>query len=149
MRLDKYVVEGESKRLSVGLILTDGEIFLGALPTGRKEYDLPKGLKDSGESNIDAVIREVEEEVGVDISRYRSKLQPAGRFSYLPGKDLFVYVLKLDKLPSTSSMKCSSTFDLYDRQVPEIKAYKYFSFDDLTLFKREMIDIIEAVREMI
>jgi len=149
MRLDKFVIGEEAKRLSVGLILTDGDVFLGALPTGRKVYDLPKGLKDSGESNIDAVIREVEEEVGIDISRYRSKLQPAGRFSYLPGKDLFVYVLKLDKLPSISSMRCSSTFNLYGRQVPEIKAYKYFSFDDLTIFKREMADIIEAARKMI
>lgn len=149
MRLDKFVTEEDVKRLSVGLILTDGEVFLAALPTGRKAYDLPKGLKNSGESNIDAVIREVEEEVGIDISRYRSKLQSVGRFSYLPGKDLFIYVLKLDKLPSTSSMKCSSTFNLYGRQVPEIAGYKYISFDNLSYFKRELADIIESVREMI
>jgi len=137
--------EFELKELSVGLVLTDGVKFLGVRPTGQSFYDMPKGLQERGETLKDTVIREVEEETGLNISRYRSALSDQGRFKYRITKDIHVFLLLLPQLPSTSSMRCSSTFEMYGRKIPEVNGYKYFEWGDLSMFIPKMQSILKEV----
>jgi len=147
MKFDEYL---DKKKLSVGLILTDGTVFLSVEitgPTGQR--DIPKGQVESGDSLVDTLVREIQEEVGIDIGRYRSKLQDMGQFKYMKHKDIHVYVLVLDELPPENRMKCTSTFKLYGRDYPEVRNHKYIGFDDLNLFNRPMAKIIKTVGDKI
>jgi len=135
----------ELKELSVGLVLTDGVRFLGVRPTGQTFYDMPKGMQNQGETLKDTVIREVKEETGFDISKYRSALSDQGRFKYRITKDLHVFLLMLPQLPPTSSMRCTSTFEMYGRKIPEVNGYKYFDWDDLSMFIPKMQSILKEV----
>jgi 8-oxo-dGTP pyrophosphatase MutT (NUDIX family) len=135
------------KKLSVGLILTDGTVFLSVEITGRSGMrDIPKGEVDKGESLKDALIREIKEECNISISKYRSQLQDMGQFEYMSHKDVHVFVLKTDDLPPASNMKCTSTFKLYGRDIPEVRNHRYVKFNELHLFNKYMANIINTVR---
>lgn len=131
-------------KLSCALLLTNGNIFLAVIPTGGTMYDLPKGLHDIGESIIETVIREVEEETGFNISKYKNQLEYMGRYKYTGEKDIGVFLLKIDKLPLISGMKCSSLFGV--SKLPEVSGYRYISFDDLEKFRPQMVKIIRDIK---
>lgn len=133
------------KKLSVALFLTDGHVFLAVTPTGSEHYDLPKGTNAVGESLKDTLVREIEEETGLDISKYKSQLEGVGRFAYRPDKEIYIYYLKLDKLPPTSTMKCTSMFDFKGSRLPEVDGYFYVPYDNLHNFLPEMRRIIQSV----
>lgn len=150
MSLRSYMTEEfELMGLSVGLILTNGVEFLGVRPTGQTFYDLPKGMRDEGENLKDTVLREVKEETGLNLYKYRAALSDQGRFHYRINKDVHVFILLLPELPSVSEMKCVSTFELYGRRIPEVNGYKYFSFDDLSAFIPKMQRIIREATKVL
>lgn len=134
------------KKLSVGLILTDGKVLLAVQPTGHDIYDIPKGEVDPGEALIQTLVREIKEETGFNISKYTNKLLDMGQFLYMSHKDVHVYVLILEDLPPAERMKCTSTFKIYGRDIPEVKNHRYVSFDDLHIFNPHMARIIYKVR---
>jgi 8-oxo-dGTP pyrophosphatase MutT (NUDIX family) len=134
------------KKLSVGLILTDGEVLLAVQPTGHDIYDIPKGEVDPGEALIQTLVREIREETGFNISKYTNRLLDMGQFLYMSHKDVHVYVLILDDLPPAEKMRCVSTFKIYGRDIPEVKNHRYVSFDDLHIFNPHMARIIHKVR---
>lgn len=148
MKFNKYIEQ--DKKLSVGLILTDGVSFLSVEITGRSgQRDIPKGEVESGDGLVETLVREIQEECNIDIGKHRSKLQDMGLFQYMSHKDVHVFVLMLDELPPASNMKCTSTFKLYGRDIPEVKGHKYISFDDLRNFNVPMARIIKTVGERI
>lgn len=143
MEFNKYI--NKDKVLSVGLVLTDGSVFLSVEITGRGVRDIPKGEVEPGDGLIETLIREIQEEVGIDISKHRSQLQDMGKFEYMNHKDVHVFMLKLDKLPPVSSMRCVSTFKLYGRDIPEVKNHRYVGFDELHLFNKYMARILKTI----
>ncbi len=142
MDFKNYIGE---KKLSVGLILTDGTVFLAVNPTGRRIYDIPKGEVDRGESLKQTLIREMEEELSVNISKWSNRLIDMGQFEYMSHKDVHVFVLILNDLPPASNMKCTSMFMLNGRPTPEVIRHRYVSFDDLDIFNPYMKKIIKSV----
>jgi 8-oxo-dGTP pyrophosphatase MutT (NUDIX family) len=134
----------EAKIVSCGLVLTDGEVFLAVHPTLKNYWEIPKGVHEGG-SPIDTMLREVAEEVGISLSKYKSEIQYKGKYKYLKHKDLMVYVLKIKELPMTSMMKCSSTFSYKDRKFLEVDDYKYLKLNDLSEFRPEMARIIRDI----
>lgn len=146
MKLNQSMNE---KILSVALLLTDGNVFLAVNPLGHHIYDLPKGQVEKGDTLIETLIREIKEEVGIDISRYTSQLIDMGKFNYMQYKDIYVYVLILKDLPPTSKMKCTSMFKMYGREVPEVKDHRYITFKDLGIFNIQMSAIIKRVYKRI
>lgn len=137
------------KKLSVGLILTDGQVFLAVNPTGHRIYDIPKGEVEAGDGLKQTLIREMKEELGVNISKWSNLLIDMGQFDYMVHKDVHVFVLILDDLPPASNMKCTSMFMLNGRLAPEVIRHRYFSFDDLGKFNPYMTRIIQQVYKRI
>ena len=80
------------KFLSCGVIVrrVSGELLL-CHATGRNYWDIPKGLRDPGESSVNAALRELREETGLLLQP--EQLQDLGVHRYLPGKDLQLFVL--------------------------------------------------------
>jgi 8-oxo-dGTP pyrophosphatase MutT (NUDIX family) len=137
---------GMKKKLSCGLILTDGTQFLSAKPTGGNNRDIPKGMREKGESRLDTVIREVMEETNYDISSYRAQIQPVGEFPYTPEKDIYIFLLKVILLPAPESFKCESMYFDGKKYKPEVGNFKYVTLKQIDRFKKPMqIAIVKAM----
>lgn len=69
-------------------------------------------------------------------------------FAFRPTKDLHLYLLKVDKLPEVSTLKCHSffTWEQTGEQVPEMVGYKYFKINEIEHhFMRHLGKIIKNV----
>lgn len=119
------------KVISCGIIiLNDNHEMLACHITGNTRptsWDIPKGHldeKDLGatdeESYKNCAARELVEETGIQLSKDElDSLQYLGKFNFMPSKDLVLFkLIKNDVNPATC--KCTSMFELYGRQRPEI-----------------------------
>jgi len=136
------------KKLSAGMILTDGEKFLGCHSTGNWFYDLPKGEVGPEEDSQETCIREVKEETGLVIPV--AQLVDLGIFDYNPKKNLHLFLWKVDELPAMAKMSCSSYFihPYTKKEILEVDGYKYIAFgeqaDDMT---KNMVKVIGQVEK--
>ena len=99
----------DKKTLSAGVILTDGASLLLCHVTGANYHDLPKGKVDPGENELQAAVRELQEETGLVVEP--GKLEPLGRFAYKKTKDLSLWLHRVDTMPDPSTLVCHSRFD--------------------------------------
>lgn len=137
------------KKVSAGLILTDKQYFLGCHSTGNNFYDIPKGSIESGETPIEACIREVKEETGLDVSK--ENLIDLGMFDYNFEKNLHLFLLISDNLPDLNYLNCTSYFfnPKIKKHLPEIDYYRYVPFSNKKQFvtenMRRVITKIESI----
>lgn len=87
-------------------------------PTFGSDPDLPGGTVEDGESALDAMIREVQEEAGIDIKRHDAKEIYSGTDYSTHGTHYTLFMVNLDKKPE---VKLSW----------EHSAYQWVSFDEL------------------
>jgi len=99
-----------AKRISCGIVVTDGERILLGHATRSPRWDIPKGLAEPGESLAAAALRELAEETGLEAQE--SELQPLGVHAYLRDKDLALFEWAPEVMPSVDSLVCRSTFVL-------------------------------------
>jgi len=136
----------DGKEISAGIILTDGSHILACLPYGRqaghRQFDLPKGHIEKGEAPAEAAVREMREETGVH--QEQEWLTDLGQYPYTPRKHLHLFASFPDALPAVDTLKCTSTFEIKGRQVPEITAYKWVPIDDLRWFFPRLEPVIAA-----
>lgn len=127
----------KKKELSVGTIMTDGISILACQPFSRRptprNYDLPKGHWEEGETPLETAIREMEEETGFYIT-HPDQMIDLGQFDYLPTKDLHLFLYSIDALPEPATLKCSTSFEHKGKQVPEVIGYRHVDVDDLQWF---------------
>lgn len=123
------------KKLSAGVILTDGRQLLALHPWGNKgKLDIPKGEVDEGERVLDGAIRELGEEAGILANP--SMVKSLGVFSYTREKDLALFIWKMRRLPPVRAMKCTSYFETtWGQRVPEVIAFEHVDFDDDRFYK--------------
>jgi 8-oxo-dGTP pyrophosphatase MutT (NUDIX family) len=150
MKLRDFIT-GNKKKESAAVIFTDGEKFLATISSINRRIGLPKGLKDKGESDKQAAVREFYEETGHQISQ--ANLKKLGKFTYSKEKDIIVFLYKVDSLPPLKSFKCLSYFDpsLHYKginkstSVPEIESYRYISIDNYRILRKNYHKMLKRV----
>lgn len=121
-------------KTSCGVIILNeyNELFMGH-STGNKFYDIPKGLLDEGENELDCALRECMEETSIDLSH--KKLEVIGLCPYNKEKSLYLYVVSIKKEEiNLENLVCNSFFeDFYSKKMkPEVDEFKWISLEELT-----------------
>src|SRR5574344_1149042 len=145
--------------VSSALILTDGKVVLIEIATGRTfgqyKCDLTKGHIEAGETSIDAIIREMKEETGLNIENERSSIIDLGKYFYTPSKDISLHMLYVEQLPSLDKYHCDSCFKTASGGLlPEVKDYKYVKLETLRQYLYKgftpiIDDVLPRVQEII
>ncbi len=119
--------------LSCGVLVVNahGELLLCHV-THTAKWDIPKGMRDPGESALDAAIRELREEAGVGFARER--FEDLGEFAYRPDKRLHLFrVAAGDELGTLEQLVCTSFFahHVTGKQTPEADGYRFAGRDEV------------------
>ena len=119
--------------VSCGTLVIDsaGRILLCHV-TGTRNWDIPKGLQDPGETTLQAARRELMEETGLafDEGLYRD----LGSFTYRSDKRLHLYKVEVgDALCSLDHLQCTSHFPHHvtGKPTPEADAFTWATRDDV------------------
>ena len=124
-------------KVSCAIIISDRFSILGGRgpgkPDAKHQYDLAgKGCAEPGESHLDAAVRELREETGISLPKEAvAEVKDLGQWAYIPGKDLHIFTLLVDRLPAIDSLFCESTFESYGREMPELAAYREIPIAEL------------------
>lgn len=137
------------KELSCGLMIDLGGKFVCCHSTGKKwqpaTYDIPKGHLESGEDPLETAIRECREETGIDYSdRNKTEFVDLGKFKYTSNKDLHLfYIVDDGRISDVKKLKCTSYFERFNRQWPEVDGYSTFTRDYTDLLFKSLQKVVE------
>jgi len=136
-----------TRRISAGVLITDGRRLLLGHAVRSPRWDIPKGLVESGEALAEAAIREVFEETGLRVPP--GALVPLGMHRYLPGKDLALFAWAVD-LPDPAALRCTSTFSLPGgAELPEFDRFGLFTWPEaLARVGRNLARVLGALAEV-
>jgi 8-oxo-dGTP pyrophosphatase MutT (NUDIX family) len=116
------------RRISCGVIITDGSRVLLGHATRSPRWDIPKGLAEPGESLTATATRELQEETGL-VAR-EAELRLLGTHPYLRDKDLALFAWTPSEVPAVETLVCCSTFTLPNGAVlPEFDRFGWFEWD--------------------
>jgi len=131
------------KTISAGVLVYYENRLLACVPFGNKGLDIPKGQVEENESYAQAAIRELFEETGIKVEKY--KLKDLGMFSYMPTKDLYLFAYNYDFNPA--NCKCSSFFIYNGRSIPEVVGYKSVDFRDVRQYYKSLQPLLKTIIE--
>ena len=121
-----------ARRVSCGVLVTDGASLLIGRFTGLALWDIPKGLAEPGEALALAAMRELREETG--LAAPADGLHPlGGARRYRPGKDLALFLWRRppDGMPDLATLRCASHFRHRDgRWLPEFDAFAVLPWEE-------------------
>jgi len=105
------VLEKWKKNVTCGILLHTPNGYLLCHPTGRKHkrgcYDIPKGMKEDGETEWECAVRELREETGLTADWESIDVTDMGRHHYNEKKDIHLFRCEFQKL-ETDKLICSS-----------------------------------------
>jgi 8-oxo-dGTP pyrophosphatase MutT (NUDIX family) len=133
------------KRISCGVLVTDGSRVLLGHATRSPRWDIPKGLAEPGETFATAAARELAEETGLVVPE--RELRPLGTFSYLRDKDLALFAWTPREMPAPGTLTCRSTFALPSGAVvPEFDRFGLFTWEEaLTKIGKNLARILGTI----
>ncbi len=137
------------RRISCGVIVTDGANLLLGHATRTPRWDIFKGLAEPGEPLLQAAVRELREETG--LVAQPAVLASRGIHPYLRDKALALFVWRLSELPEPNSLRCSSIIDRpgYPR-MPELDRFGIFAFDEaLTMVGKNLARVLNEACPLI
>jgi putative (di)nucleoside polyphosphate hydrolase len=114
------------------IINKHGELLLCHV-TGTNHWDIPKGLREQGESTLEAAKRELREETGLQLDD--AMFEEIGSFEHLKNKRLHLYKAHApESLDSLGNLICTSYFshDVTGDPTPEMDCFRWASRDDIT-----------------
>jgi 8-oxo-dGTP pyrophosphatase MutT (NUDIX family) len=117
-----------------GLILSCGVLIVNPQrelllchATGTPRWDIPKGVGEAGETEVQTAVREVIEETGIEL--VAADLLELGRFSYLRSKDLHLQAALLERVDARRCVCRTHYRDARGRDRPEMDAHAWVGFD--------------------
>lgn len=113
------------------LINPQGQILLCHV-TGTRNWDIPKGMQDPGESTLEAAMRELFEEAGLAFDA--AAFEDLGVFDYRRDKRLHLYKVKAPaELASLEALKCTSYFphQTTGAITPEVDGFMWAGRDEV------------------
>ncbi len=113
------------------LINPQGQILLCHV-TGTRNWDIPKGMQDPGESTLEAAMRELFEEAGLAFDA--AAFEDLGVFDYRRDKRLHLYKVKAPaELASLEALKCTSYFphQTTGAMTPEVDGFMWAGRDEV------------------
>lgn len=151
MRNPNYKILSNGHEVSAAVLVIDkNRGVLACHPTMQpkgKMYDIPKGHVELDEQDIDAAVREFEEETGL-ANIDKSYLIDKGVFPYTKHKDIHLFVLHIDGCIEDSFplMKCKSYFtNKQGRNIPEMNGYAVLYEGQFHLFMPAMRNLITKI----
>ena len=114
------------------LLLNERAQLLLCHVTGRRWWDVPKGLQEPGETPRQTALRELAEETGLVLTAH--ELLDLGRIAYRPDKDLQLFAAcRASDALDLSRCRCSSHFEdpRTGRPFPEVDAFAWVPFADI------------------
>ena len=110
------------RRTSCGVVVTDGALVLLGRFARRALWDVPKGVAEPGEDFAAAAARELREETGLEAPP--GALRGLGVRRYLPGKDLALFLWRMEAMPAPEGLRCTTHFRAADGALlPEFDAF--------------------------
>jgi 8-oxo-dGTP pyrophosphatase MutT (NUDIX family) len=100
--------------------------------TGTGHWDIPKGMRQPGESTLDAAKRELKEETGLELDD--ALFEEIGSFDYVKHKRLHLYQLRAPEcLDSLGKLGCTSYFihPVTGEPTPEMDGYTWAFRDEI------------------
>ena len=126
-------LSSRTRPTSCGTLLVNqrGQILLCHV-TGTRNWDIPKGMQDPGESTLDAAVRELYEEAGLVFDA--SAFEDLGSFDYRRDKRLHLYRVQAPaELESLDGLQCTSYFPHKYTGVltPEVDGFMWAGRDEV------------------
>lgn len=132
---------------AVVIINSSGDI-LGCHSCNRPTYDFPKGCVEPDESDIDAAVRELKEETGIDVDK--EILIDCGTYNHNREKYIHIFLKQVSDFPDLNSLYCTTYFEMYGKQFPEVDGYKIIKKEERDLFNQVLqnkFDIIDKFNQ--
>ena len=114
------------------LIFNDSGQVLLCHVTGTNHWDLPKGMREPGESTLEAAKRELREETGLDLAN--DLFEEIGGFHYQKSKKLHLYKVRAPaRLLCLGHLVCTSYFShrVTGKPTPEMDGFRWASREDI------------------
>lgn len=111
-----------ARRVTCGVVVTDGTRLLIGQAARSPLWDIPKGMAEAGEAERDAALRELAEETGLEAPE--DVLTALGRFEYLPAKDLSLFLWRVGAMPDPAALRCTTYLYANGRRLPEMLRFE-------------------------
>jgi 8-oxo-dGTP pyrophosphatase MutT (NUDIX family) len=137
------------RSLSCGIVvLLETHELLLCHVTGQRQWDLPKGGIQAGETEREAALRETREETGLMLAS--DVLFDLGRHAYTAKKDLHLFACVSARVDARE-LRCTSCFvdRLSGRARPEMDGFGWFGFDRIgALCTPKLAHVLTAALEL-
>jgi putative (di)nucleoside polyphosphate hydrolase len=137
------------RRISCGVIVTDGVSLLLGHASRSPRWDIPKGIAEPDEPLLATAVRELHEETGLQVAP--ATLRPLGTHAYLRDKDLALFAWLVPLMPEPKTLNCSSLVELPGGgTMPELDRFGIFEFEaGLALVGRNLARVLATVWPML
>ena len=131
--MTKDATGSAAQAVSCGTLILNpaGELLLCHV-TETAKWDIPKGVRDPGETALEAAMRELQEEAGIAFARER--FEDLGQFNYRRDKHLHLFrVYAGSELERLDHLVCTSFFPhrFTGKPTPEADGYRWARRDEL------------------